>query len=85
MGSITTKKIKLRLKEILREQGRYQGWLAGQLGVSMGAVTIWCAKKGCPGAGTLSRIAEILGIEKSELYERGEEGWSKFLPKIFKP
>lgn len=86
---------KLRLREILREQGRNQGWLAKQLGVKYIQVQNWRHKKKCPDAETLSKMAEILEIEQDKLFETKLErakriskpfkGWSKFLPPIFKP
>ena len=81
---VKTAKLRLRLKEILRKQGRKKKWLAEKLGVQRLAVTTWCGNKKCPNSETLSRIAELLGIERRELFERSE-GWSKFLPPIFKP
>jgi len=81
---IRTAKLRLRLEEILKKQGRKQKWLANQLEVSTETVGQWCRKLSCPDGKTLSKIAEILGIEKSKLFERNE-GWSKFLPPIFKP
>lgn len=75
---------KLRLNEILKKQGRKQKWLAKQLGVSPTSVQMWCGKSYYPNSETLSKIAEILKIKKSELFERNQ-GWSRFLPPIFKP
>ena len=84
MEKIKEVKIRLRLEAILRKQGRKKNWLAKKLGVSTQAIKTWCGKKHCPDTETLSKIAELLGIEKSELFERSE-GWSRFLPEIFKP
>ncbi len=81
---VRTAKLKLRLEEILKEQGRSKKWLAGQLGVSTETVSHWCRKLNFPKSTTLSKIAEILKIKRSELFER-TEGWSRFLPPIFKP
>lgn len=82
MEKIRTVKIRLRLEAILRKQGRKKSWIAEQLGVSTETVGHWCRKLNCPNSETLSKIAELLGIERSELFERNE-GWSKFLPEIF--
>lgn len=84
MEGIKIRKPKIRLKEILKEQGRYSKWLAEQLGVSAHSVQMWCGKRYCPDTETLSKIAELLDIKKSELFEQSE-GWSRFLPPIFKP
>lgn len=83
MEKIKQAKIRLRLKEILRKQGRKKKWLAEQLGVRPLAVVTWCGNKKCPNSEKLSRIAELLDIERSELFEQSE-GWSKLLPPIFK-
>lgn len=84
MERIKQIKIRLRLKEILRKQGRKKKWLAEQLGVRPLAVVTWCGNKKCPNSEKLSKIAEILGIERSELFEQ-REGWSRFLPPLYKP
>ncbi len=84
MEGIKIRKPKLRLKEILRKQGRKQKWLAEQLGVQPLAVITWCGNKKCPNTETLSKIAELLDIKRSELFERNE-GWSRFLPPIYNP
>ncbi len=85
MKGIKIRRPKLRLNEILRKQGRKKKWLAEQLGVSMDSVGHWCRKINCPDTETVSKIVELLGIEKSELYAKSDPGWSKFLPEIFKP
>ncbi len=81
---IRTAKLRLRLEEILKEQGRKKKWVAEQLEVSTQAVKTWCGKKHCPNSETLSKIAELLAIKRSELFERNE-GWSKFLPPLYDP
>lgn len=56
-----------RLKLILVEKKRTAVWLASELGVSPVTVSKWCSQKTQPDLRTLSRIAELLEVEKREL------------------
>lgn len=56
-----------RIKLVLVEKKRTAVWLAGELGVSPVTISKWCSQKTQPDLRTLSRIAELLGVEKREL------------------
>ena len=56
-----------RLKLVLVQKKRTAVWLAGELGVSPVTVSKWCSQKTQPDLKTLSRIAELLEVDKREL------------------
>ena len=56
-----------RIKEILKEQGRSQAWLADKLDMSYMAVTRYCNNKRQPTIDTLNRIAELLEVDNRDL------------------
>lgn len=56
-----------RLKVVLVEKKRTGVWLAEQLGVTPVTVSKWCSQKTQPDLKTLSRIAELLEVDKREL------------------
>lgn len=58
-----------RIKELLKEQGRSQVWLAEQIGKSYVVVTNYCNNKSQPSIQTLQRISKILDVDIRELLE----------------
>lgn len=56
-----------RLKLVLVEKKRTAVWLASELGVSPVTVSKWCSQKTQPDLKTLSKIAELLEVDKREL------------------
>lgn len=56
-----------RIKEILKEQGRSQVWLAEKLDMSYLAVTRYCNNKRQPNLDVLNKIAKILGVDNRDL------------------
>ena len=56
-----------RIKEVLREQGRTNKWMAGQLGRTEVTVSRWCQNTQQPDLETLYRIAELLGVHVCHL------------------
>ncbi len=66
MLNMTTKDLN-RIKLVLVEKKRTAVWLAGELRVSPVTISKWCSQKTQPDLRTLSRIAELLGVEKREL------------------
>lgn len=66
MLNMTTKDLNI-IKLVLVEKKRTAVWLAGELGVSPVTISKWCSQKTQPDLRTLSRIAELLGVEKREL------------------
>jgi len=58
-----------RIKEVLKEQGRTQVWLAGKIGKSQGTVALYVNNKLQPTLDTLFKIAEYLEISPKKLIE----------------
>ena len=56
-----------RIKEVLKEQGRSQRWLAEKIEKSYVIVTNYCNNKAQPSIEVLKNIAEILDIDIREL------------------
>ena len=56
-----------RIKEVLKEQGRSQKWLAEQIGKSTVMVTNYCTNKSQPKIELLYRIAEVLQVTAKDL------------------
>ncbi len=56
-----------RIKEILKEQGRSQTWLAEQIGKSYNVVTNYCNNHSQPSIPILNSISEVLDVDVREL------------------
>lgn len=56
-----------RIKEVLKEQGRTQTWLAEKIGKSYVVVTNYCNNKAQPSIEVLIKIANVLDIDVREL------------------
>lgn len=56
-----------RLKAVLAEQDKSGKWLAEQLGKSTCTISKWCSNTTQPDLQTLSKIAQLLNIDKREL------------------
>lgn len=56
-----------RLKLVLVEKKRTGVWLAQELGVSAVTVSKWCSNITKPTLSTLSKIADLLGIDPRDL------------------
>lgn len=56
-----------RIKDVLKEQGRTQAWLAGKIGKSYGIVTNYCNNHKQPTVPVLREIAGVLDIDVREL------------------
>jgi putative transcriptional regulator len=56
-----------RIKEVLREQGRTQTWLAEKVDKSYVVVTNYCNNKAQPSIEVLTKIAEVLDVDVREL------------------
>jgi len=56
-----------RIKEVLKEQGRTQVWLAGKIGKSQGTVALYVNNKLQPTLDTLFKIAQYLEINPKKL------------------
>ena len=56
-----------RIKEVLKQQGRTQTWLADQIGKSYVIVTNYCNNNSQPSIEVLGNIAEVLDVDIREL------------------
>ncbi|MEO1033874.1 MAG: helix-turn-helix transcriptional regulator [Bacteroidota bacterium] len=56
-----------RIKEVLKEQGRTQTWLAEKIDKSFVVVTNYCNNNTQPSIPVLRQIAEILDVDVREL------------------
>lgn len=56
-----------RIKEVLKEQGRTQTWLAEKIGKSYVVVTNYCNNNSQPSIEVLRKIAEVLEVDVREL------------------
>lgn len=56
-----------RLKVVLCEHGRTSKWSAQELDVNPATVSKWCTNKIQPDLHTLSKVAEMLGVDIKDL------------------
>jgi putative transcriptional regulator len=56
-----------RIKEVLKEQGRTQTWLAEKIDKSYVIVTNYCNNNAQPSVEVLRKIAEVLDVDVREL------------------
>lgn len=56
-----------RLKSVLADKDKTSKWLAEQLGKDKTTVSKWCTNTCQPPLETLIQIAQLLGVEVSEL------------------
>lgn len=56
-----------RIKEVLKEKGVKQTWLAGQLGKSYNMVNSYVQNRQQPRLEVLYKIAELLGVDVTDL------------------
>lgn len=61
-----------RIKVMLAEKKKASKWLAEQLGKDPSTVSKWCTNVSQPDLVTLSRIAELLNIERRELINKSK-------------
>ena len=58
-----------RLKEILNERSLTNSWFARQLGVNPTTVSKWCTNSSQPDVLTFLKIASLLHLDVSALYD----------------
>ena len=63
----------LRIKEILKEKGMSQKDLAERLGVA--PVTFSLTINGNPTVGTLQKIADVLNVQISDLFDGSDDSY----------
>lgn len=56
-----------RIKDVLKEQGRTQTWLADQIDKSYVVVTNYCNNNSQPSIPVLREIAKVLDVDVKEL------------------
>lgn len=56
-----------RIKAVLADAGQTNKWLADQLGKDPVTISKWCTNTTQPDLQTLSKIAEVLGVNIREL------------------
>ena len=56
-----------RIKVVLVEQGKSGKWLAEQLGKSTCTVSKWCSNVTQPDLQTLTKIAQLLNVDRRDL------------------
>ena len=61
-----------RLKIVLVEKKKTGRWLAEQLGKDPSTVSKWCTNVSQPDLITLSRIAELLNIDRRDLINKSK-------------
>jgi transcriptional regulator with XRE-family HTH domain len=59
-----------RIKEVLKDKGISQTWLADKMGKSYNTINEYARNKRQPSIEVLFRIAEILNMEAKELIEK---------------
>jgi len=59
---------KVRIKEILRQQGRTQKWLAEQTGYTNVYISMLANKKSLPSLPVAYKVAKALGVKISEVW-----------------
>lgn len=62
-----------RIKEVLKQQGRTQTWLAEQIGKSYVVVTNYCNNKTQPSIPILYEMAKVLDVDVCELLVPSKE------------
>ena len=61
-----------RIKVVLAEKKRTGKWLAEQLGKDPSSVSKWCSNASQPDLVTLTKIAELLDIDRRELLNKSK-------------
>ena len=61
-----------RIKVALAEKKKTNKWLAEQLGKDPATVSKWCTNTSQPDLNTLSKIAELLEIDRRELINKSK-------------
>lgn len=62
-----------RIKLVLVEKKRTSKWLAGELGKDPATISKWCTNTSQPDLSTLTRVAQLLGVDISYLLNPTEK------------
>ena len=61
-----------RIKVVLVEKKRTSKWLAGELGKDPATISQWCTNTSQPDLATLTRVAQLLDVDISDLLNKTE-------------
>ena len=61
-----------RIKVVLVEKKRTSKWLAGELGKDPATISKWCTNTSQPDLATLTRVAQLLDVDISDLLHKTE-------------
>ena len=61
-----------RLKLVLVEKNKTGKWLAEQLGKDPSTISKWCTNVSQPDLSTLTKIAELLDVDRRELINKSK-------------
>lgn len=70
-----------RIRDVLKEQGRTQTWLAEQLNLAFGTVNGWCNNRNQPYLTDLVKAAEVLEVAPADLIVDGTKKEKGLMPK----
>lgn len=62
-----------RIKVVLVEKKRTSKWLAGELGKDPATISKWCTNSSQPDLQTLTKVAQLLNVDISELLNKTEK------------
>ena len=62
-----------RIKVVLVEKKRTSKWLAGELGKDPATISKWCTNSSQPDLQTLTKVAQRLDVDISELLNKTEK------------
>lgn len=62
-----------RIKVVLVEKKRTSKWLAGELGKDPATISKWCTNSFQPDLQTLTKVAQLLDVDISELLNKTEK------------
>ena len=62
-----------RIKVVLVEKKRTSKWLAGELGKDPATISKWCTNYSQPDLQTLTKVAQLLDVDISELLNKTEK------------
>lgn len=62
-----------RIKVVLVEKKRTSKWLAGELGKDPATISKWCTNFSQPDLQTLTKVAQLLDVDISELLNKTEK------------
>lgn len=62
-----------RIKVVLVEKKRTSKWLAGELGKDPATISKWCTNSSQPDLQTLTKVAQLLDVDISDLLNKTEK------------